>query len=93
MALAFLNRMDREWKRKYIATYMPVGGPFAGNVMNVMGIISGAPDGPHSPGQGYWFLAMQPVCAGPSDVTCSGPSTIRLTPGSDAETRPCHAPS
>jgi hypothetical protein len=41
VALAFLNEMDPAWKGKYVKSYVPVGGPFAGTVMNLMGVVSG----------------------------------------------------
>jgi len=41
VSLAFLNDMPLEWKIKYIKSYIPVGSPFGGTVVNLMGSCSG----------------------------------------------------
>ncbi len=41
MALAFLNDMSLEWKRTYVKSYVPVGAPFGGTLMNLLGSVSG----------------------------------------------------
>lgn len=41
MSLAFLNDMDLAWKRKHIKSYIPVGAPFGGVLMNLLGSVSG----------------------------------------------------
>lgn len=41
VALAFLNDMELSWKRQYIKSYIPVGAPFGGTLMNLLGSVSG----------------------------------------------------
>lgn len=41
IGLAFLNDMCPEWKQKYIKSFIPVGSPFGGTLMNVLGAVSG----------------------------------------------------
>ena len=41
VALAFLNEMELDWKRKYVKSFVPVGGPFGGTIVNVLGSVSG----------------------------------------------------
>ena len=41
VSLAFLNDMPLEWKQTYIKSYIPVGSPFGGTVVNLMGSCSG----------------------------------------------------
>lgn len=62
VALAFLNDCDPAWKRKYVKSYIPVGSPFGGTVVNVLGSVSGYNLGlPIPPGTLRDFEAQAPT--------------------------------